>query len=276
MDELFAYYVRTVKDNQPFDHTYVASSVGDLWPCPDGCTCTGGILLAKGYGDRNVADCLSYDKHTPVRPSPPIGSRYADLEYGIDGVCHQMSNRILYATNNSLNPQPIDVIKARLAPVTYFLFGKYGLGKSDADWQRLHFCTNSLFYGGGGNPSGDDRMDDSDRFDISSQISGFRQRFDVQLGADHKDRESVMMLAEHTFRAQSELRESLREGHISREVYLHEINLHISRMMEEMSSMLGSDGYRRLFGDVTPGEAAAAINPEIFLGESQKLRAVAQ
>ena len=95
---------------QHWDHTYVGSSCGLLWGCFG--RSSGGSSICSAPGSSILADCLSQ-----------VSSR-AGIRYSITGVCHQASNRILYATR----PQPATVRRCRGYQVSRFAYGEYGLG----------------------------------------------------------------------------------------------------------------------------------------------------
>jgi hypothetical protein len=78
------------------DHTYVRSEKGHTWECFG--SGSGGSDLCSGDGDLDFADCLSYSRFTlPNGVVIPGLSRYADMAYLTQGLCHQASNRILCA-----------------------------------------------------------------------------------------------------------------------------------------------------------------------------------
>jgi hypothetical protein len=80
--------------NSPYgDHTYVVSSCGFRWGCFGQSSV--GNSLTSGLGNSFTADCLSYPRGT-VRIAGIDIPRYAGIVYGLTGVCHQASNRILY------------------------------------------------------------------------------------------------------------------------------------------------------------------------------------
>lgn len=87
------------------DHTYVTSSDGKVWPCWG--RSAGGTVVCSGAGNSAAADCDSF----------PRGE--AGIVYGLTGVCHQTSNRILF-------PSLQNVSAARGAVVSYLLYGVLG------------------------------------------------------------------------------------------------------------------------------------------------------
>ena len=69
-------------------HTYVTSTDGYAWECGGG-TYGNTNQLCAGTANTSIADCISQGWKS-----------MAALGYGIDGVCHQAANRIMYETRN--------------------------------------------------------------------------------------------------------------------------------------------------------------------------------
>lgn len=100
-------YPSPIPFSSKFDHTYVLaySPYGEYasWPCHGGIE--GGNEVVNGRGDLTLGHCL--------------GDNEAGLSYGSEGVCHQMSNSVLYSIDKTIN-------SAKGANVTRRLFGSYG------------------------------------------------------------------------------------------------------------------------------------------------------
>jgi hypothetical protein len=89
----------------PWDHTYVRSDEGNVWPCWG--RSAGGRAICEAIGDLNQSDCLS-------QPNSQAG-----IVYGVTGVCHQTANRILYTAG-------IMVSQASGYRGSVFAWGRYG------------------------------------------------------------------------------------------------------------------------------------------------------
>jgi hypothetical protein len=72
-----------------FEHTYVESTHGHVWPCWG--RSAGGRTLCAGIGNTDHADCLS------------LPNSQAGVIYGVTGVCHQTANRILYPSGQTVS-----------------------------------------------------------------------------------------------------------------------------------------------------------------------------
>lgn len=115
----------------PFwDHTYVTSSAGHVWPCWG--RSAGGSQICSGVGNTDQAACLA-------QPNFDAG-----INYGKTGVCHQMANRILFPAR-----QMVSAAKGYRASI--FVFGVYGLDLGTLQhyspvhkpWQELLFCQTN-------------------------------------------------------------------------------------------------------------------------------------
>lgn len=70
------------------DHTYACvGSSNNCYTCPAQASKTGGNPVSGGYGDADDAVCYAY----------------CTLTYGFHGVCHQHTNRVLYAGGETLS-----------------------------------------------------------------------------------------------------------------------------------------------------------------------------
>jgi hypothetical protein len=85
--------------------------------------------LSSAPADLNVARCIA----TPDRSTFNPGPFTARIVYGLDGVCHQICNRVLAATGIA-GATPITVGGAHGYRVSRFFYGTYG---TPAQWRRL-------------------------------------------------------------------------------------------------------------------------------------------
>jgi hypothetical protein len=87
------------------DHTYVRSSLGHAWGCHG--RKDGGRAICSGLGDLDKAACLAGQDGE------------AFVNYGFEGVCHQMANRILL-------PAGLLVVDAKRYELSSAFYGAYG------------------------------------------------------------------------------------------------------------------------------------------------------
>ena len=110
------------------DHTYVVLTPGVACGCFG--RSSGGQPICSGQGNVDQGACLS----------TPAGT--AGIAYGLEGVCHQMANRILW-------PAGLTVLKARGARGSMFTWGMYGrdpirsFSPASYPWPELATCLAS-------------------------------------------------------------------------------------------------------------------------------------
>ncbi len=98
------------------DHTYVVSEENDVWECNG--RFKGGKDNVSGYGDLNISRC--------------IGKNNTGIVYGVTGVCHQMSNRVLASVGVEL-----EGVGGYL--LSTILYGTHGIDAEE--WQeRKYSC----------------------------------------------------------------------------------------------------------------------------------------
>lgn len=119
----------TTYDNQQFNYPNVAAVVAagkDYWYCWGSYHAKGGTpgnpigALGNQAGNLALARCLVLSNADSRSVQAARGTIYV---YGVDGVCHQLANQVLYATNGT----PLTVSRARGYGASSFLYGTYGL-----------------------------------------------------------------------------------------------------------------------------------------------------
>lgn len=153
MTTLFAWVTPAFWSGSPLDHTWVTTYNSNLTPYPaiadvvaageDLWYCWGSFhpvgnppgMLASRTGNRALAECLVQPNADSSTSAPARGTIFT---YGIDGVCHQLANQVLYATGSPGNP-PLTVKGARGYSLSSFLFGTYGL-QTSAWHTKLQGC----------------------------------------------------------------------------------------------------------------------------------------
>ncbi len=98
------------------DHTYVVSEENDVWECNG--RFKGGKDNVSGYGDLSISRC--------------IGNNNTGIVYGVTGVCHQMSNRVLASVG-------VELTGIRGYFLSTLLYGTHGT--DEQEWQeRKYSC----------------------------------------------------------------------------------------------------------------------------------------
>ena len=122
----------------PFwDHTYVTSSDGKVWPCFG--RSQNGSQICSGAGNTDMADCISQPASgASVQFPAGLGGSFM---HGRNGVCHQIANRVL-------NPCGQTVSRANGYIGSFFTWGQYGshgltrYSPLSLPWPELSNCTS--------------------------------------------------------------------------------------------------------------------------------------
>ena len=156
---LFAWAAPAFASGSPVDHTWitnfdnrakhyptiadVVAAHKDYWFCWGSYHANGGTpadptgALGKQTGDLGLARCLVLSN---ADSRSVAAARGAIFVYGVDGVCHQLANQVLYATSDSGSPLTVSAARGYFASA--FLYGTYGL--EHAAWAaKMQVCAVS-------------------------------------------------------------------------------------------------------------------------------------
>jgi len=266
---LYAWTVPAFTAGSPVDHTWVTTydnrvnayptdaqvaSAGQFyWYCwgsfhPKGGTPTipDGFLGSQG-GDPVLAQCLVQANADSRTTSAARGTIFV---YGVDGVCHQLANQVLYATGAG-GAAPLTVSLARGYMASTFIYGTYGL-QHTAWTNKIATCSgarltpptdvrDAMMTGGTGGPSGPD---------------DFEARAREVLGADDPKLLDLLRLRSdvHQFAA----RAWPGTGQPSADA----LNARNQHLLDEAARLLGPEKFKEIFG-VSPGEKVDLVDPEI-------------
>ncbi len=142
--KLYAWAVPAFTTGAPVDHTWVtsydnrqtvyqndaqvAAAGQDYWYCWGAFHASGGTpnnptgYLGDRTGDITLARCL-VKSNADCRVD--AAARDTIFVYGVDGVCHQLANKVLYSTKGA--GLPLTVCNARGYIASVFVYGEYGL-----------------------------------------------------------------------------------------------------------------------------------------------------
>lgn len=264
MTFLFAWVVPAYVSGSPVDHTWVTTYDSRVVPYPtieavvearqNNWYCWGdfhpkggtpanptGFIGSQGCNPA-LASCL-------VQPNVPSSGHPAAqgtiFTYGIDGVCHQLANQVLYSTKTATT-EPLTVKEARGYAISSFIYGTYGL--QHAAWQRkLATCTGQklvLATTPGEQDMHEELPDDfeklaretlADKPDVLNRLMGLRGQ--VQTFA--------MVATPGRLAPSTE--------------YLNARNQHL---IDQAAALLDADDFRKLFG-IEPGEKINLVDPTI-------------
>jgi hypothetical protein len=251
------------------EHTYVASSCGLRWDCFG--RDDNGAMICTGSGSSKFANCLSQ-----------VDSK-AGIVYGINGVCHQAADRILY-------PAGLTVALAGGFPQSLFFFGVYGL----FGWpEKLSGCLPPP--GGEGAPPGGGGGQESSKTKTPTnptRLSNFNKS--ISMAHEHNANDEGVRLAElaalvelglgkaldeQTFaeltliqadmrNEQLKLQQRLIRREISPDEYLQLFESAEVLGMMRSERLLGSETFSKIFGKTRLGPL---IDKKTFL-EEHRLR----
>ncbi len=265
MTALFAWATPAYWTRSPLDHTWittynsnvtryddiadVVAAHEDLWYCWGSFHAIGdpSAILASRTGNRALAECL-------VQPnadsSTTPAARGTIFTYGIDGVCHQLANQILYATGSPGNP-PLTVRGARGYAISSFLFGTYGL-QTSAWHTRLQGCMGRADPVSGLPTWSKQIMPDSPA--TPALPDDFRDHARDVLANDPEKLQALMAL-----RGEIQAFISPRvPGFLPPDAEM--LNARNRHMLEQAALLLGPAAFTELFG-VEPGEPIPLVDP---------------
>ncbi|MCZ8177832.1 MAG: hypothetical protein O9309_02305 [Rhizobium sp.] len=263
MSILYAWVVPAYADGSPVDHTWVTTYDSRVHAYPDIAAvkaagernwyCWGSFHPkggapghADGYigsqsGDLNLADCLVAPNLSSSGNPPAQGTIFT---YGVDGVCHQLANQVLYSTGGS-GSSPLTVKRARGYALSSFIYGTYGL--QHTAWQKkIAACTGTrlpLNVTDGAGPMAD-LPDDFEQ--LAREALGDRT-------------ETLSKLLSLRAQVQAFAMQTM-PGFLPPDPdYLNARN---QQLIDQAAALLGPDDFRKLFG-IAPGEKVNLVDPKI-------------
>jgi hypothetical protein len=266
---LYAWTVPAFTSGSPVDHTWVTdydnrinayptdaevAAAGQFyWYCwgafhPVGGTPTNASgFLGSQVGNLALAQCL-VQANADSRTTP--AARGTIFVYGVDGVCHQLANQVLYATGAGA-AGPLTVRLARGYMASTFIYGTYGL--QHAAWaSKIAACSGTrlappagaggaTMTAGAGTPAGPD---------------DFERRAREVLGQG--DQRLLDLLRLRSDVQQFTARAWPGTGQPSAEA----LNARNQHMLDEAAKLLGPDDFKSIFG-IAPGEKIDLVDKEI-------------
>ena len=254
------------------DHTWV-TSFDPVSQCPPGqsywyawggCHQTGSGATSRSLGthaaDMAVANCIcTPDVHELL---PPNSASHGGINlYGIDGVCHQLSNRILWATTKGTGDS-LTVDGAKGYGASRWLFGTYGANVGE--WQnRIARCTAAAAAptAAPGTPvamamhaaAAPKSLDP----DLDAMI---REKLGPEFSREKAAR--IRDIRARVLSAKKLLDRRVRSGQMSGAAFAESVNDLVDRGLRETATVLTPEEYRKLFG-VAPGEKIGVVDPKI-------------
>jgi len=253
---LYAWAVPMIGPGAHWDHTWVTSydnrahpyrdtaavelAGQDYWYCWGGFHQRGGTpsladgLLGFQAGEYDAARCLAGSN---VDCSVNFAARGTIFAYGVDGICHQLANQVLYATALD-GAEPLTVSQANGYWVSCGIYGAYGLQHSA--WRNKIAICATLEAPSPSTARGRKMSDGAD--------PGLRDEFEDHvgkvLGADDASRLLVL-------RARFQ-NDAAAHAHIKAALTAHELNARNQRFLDDAAKLLSAADFNAIFG-IKPG-----------------------
>lgn len=269
---LFSWATPAFINNAPMDHTWVTTydirktvynnisqviSAGEhAWYCWGNFHPTGKFLGSKS-GNLQFARCLVASNSSSNSNPPACGTIFT---YGIDGVCHQLANQVLYATG----PAPLTVSKARWYLVSTFLYGTYGL-QTTAWANKIATCKSTgatlTMKASPGSPKG--------AAPTAATDDAFARHARATLR--HRDADALKALLElrQTIHA-SRSEQSAAMQMTAQTPTAEELNKRNRQFIKQAADLLGKDKFIQVFG-FSPDETVDLVDPDQMPGSALKL-----
>lgn len=252
------------------DHTWVTSFDApstcpphpEYWYSWGSCHGTGAGTTARDLGrgpaDLRVARCIclpDVEDFHPTAGNPAHGG--IDL-YGIQGVCHQLANRILYATSAAGTP-PATVKKAHGYWFSRFLYGTYGANGNEWEARKVK-CSAAA---GAATPA-----PTAARMAAASPLVMLDQdlaaMFDERFQKDYSRAAlaQIVDLRHQLLDEKAALDQRVRIAALPPRQFADQVNDLLNRYLRRVEEILGPAQYERLFGQ-PPGRPVGVVDPEI-------------
>jgi hypothetical protein len=265
----YSWAVPAFVSGAPVDHTWVTTYDNRINPYPDDQTvananqsywyCWGSFhpqgetpslpdgFLGAQTGNLAHAQCLVLTNANSQQETAACGTIFT---YGIDGICHQLANQVLYATGRG-GTLPLTVSNARGYPASSFVYGTYGLQHAAwANKQNICAVSQSGFIA----PMGGD-------FTVLTQNEEFEQHVRAVLGPD-KEELVTKLLALRT-EAQTQQRADAFLLQNATPVTAQALNERNQQILDKAAKLLGDELFTKVFG-FAPSEKINLVDPEIF------------
>lgn len=199
--------------------------------------------LGEAEGDLAQARCLVQPN---VSSNAVQAARGTIFRYGLDGVCHQLANQVLYASGSDGAP-PLTVARARGYMFSSFRYGAYGA--NNAAWTKKRDAC-----GAGGRTAGGERR----RKRMTRKPDDFETRArEVLKGQDRALLPKLLALRTQTQRLSSH---QWSKAHAPAAA---EINTRNQEMFDRAADLLGPENFQKIFG-APAYEEVNLVDPKVL------------
>ena len=276
---LYAWAVPIVAQGAPWDHTWVTSydntvhayrgiaavvaAKQDYWYCWGTFHARGGTpvlphgSLGSQNGDIILARCLVASN---ADCSISFAARGTIFSYGIDGVCHQLANQVLYATGLG-GARPLTVSRAGGYWLSSGIYGAYGL--QNVAWRRkIATCTAVAASPPARGPSGArGRHPTGSGPKMSEDFAPappdeFEEHVATVLGAGRLPLAGQLLALRAKFQSAAAA-----DAHLSAAPTTEELNARNQRFLDDAAKLLGDKDFYAVFG-VKAGTSVNLVLPD--------------
>ena len=277
--KLYAWAVPIIAPGSPWDHTWVTSydnrahpypdiaavkrAKQDYWYCWGGFHARGGTpnlpdgSLGSHNGDIKLARCLAAPN---ADCSASFAARGTIFTYGVDGVCHQLANQVLYATGRG-GARPLTVSMAGGYWLSSGIYGAYGLQHSA--WRnKIAACAAAAAPPPSGVHGATRTRQSSSRGRTMKDVASpnppdeFEEHVGRVLGADKLPLASQLLALRAQFQTAATA-----HAHSATAPTAAELNARNQRFLDDAAKLLGDDNFYAVFG-VKAGTKVNLVLPD--------------
>lgn len=270
---IWAWAVPAYFGGSPVDHTWVTDydnrlssyptinsvvQAGNMyWFCWGSFHSKGGTsAITDGFlgsisANAHLATCLVMPNQ-PSNGNPPAQGTI--FQYGIDGVCHQLANQVLFSSQ-ATSGGPLTVNRARGYHVSTFLFGTYG--RQLVAWRnQVAKCTSGMV------PSALFEIT-TQSMDATAGDDEFAQRARAVLSRPDaaKRLQQLLSVRGNALRTAESMRARADNPGLIRPSAA-ELNAHYNEVLRQAAEILTPVEYLELFG-FEPGEVVNLVDPDM-------------
>ncbi|HEY0150324.1 MAG TPA: hypothetical protein VGB70_15150 [Allosphingosinicella sp.] len=213
--------------------------------------------LGSQKGGLSLARCLVSSNLDSMKHPAARGTIF---RYGVDGVCHQLSNQVLFATGGV--GSPLTVSRARAYMLSVYVYGEYGRGRGN--WAKaVAACAPGG--GGGGGGGGLFGLQSANGGPDMEHMDEFARRAAEVLADDPRRLAALLQLrgeAQTLFVADPSFRQMTGAS---------DLNARNSALLAEAARIVGAVNFERLFGYPPAGEPLL-VDPAIVEAQRREDR----
>jgi hypothetical protein len=224
-----------IRVNNYSDINQVISAQENYWYCK-GVFHSHGDFIGKINYSSPYSNCL-------VTSNDSINGNGSIIRYGIDGVCHQVSNQVLYRSKNPFNNLRVD--KSRGYKLSSLIFDTYGLNKDIWRQNKINCSINTFTK--------------NQKSLLSIRANSFAKKRNINMNII-KDLEQKRLILLTSLESEGIATKNITESVNQR---VEKMNLLIHEYTINASNLVDNDLYEYIFG-IEPGVRIDIIDAEQF------------